>query len=117
MATEGVINDVPYENLDGSPSKLIRNTPTGLVIDSTHQVVDFEASFQAAKDAGTPLSFLQKYALRSFVSSYGTVANSIEKAHRDVIDTVKFTRDLHMKPITPSLLDSLGNCLSCCLPS
>jgi hypothetical protein len=63
MATHGVVNNVRYQNIDGTPSQLIRNTPTGQVIDTTYQVVDFEASFQAAKDAGSPLSFLQKYAL------------------------------------------------------
>jgi hypothetical protein len=118
MSSHGVIDKVPYRNIDGSASRLIRNDQTlGQVIDTVYDVVNFQDSFEAAKVAGTPLSNLQKNALRSFVRTYGTVANSIEKAHRDVIDTVKFARDLHQKPIPSSFFDSLGECLSCCAVS
>jgi hypothetical protein len=115
MSTRAVIDDVQYRQTNGNPSRLIRNAGGAQVVDTTYQVVNFQDSFNAASAASTPLSRAQKIALRDFVAAYGTIPNSIEKAHRDVIDTVKFARDLHQKPITTSFLDSLGGCLSCCV--
>lgn len=115
MSTSAVIDNPQYLRQDGTPSQLIRHTPAGQVIDATYQVVNFEASWAAASAAGTPFSRAQKKALKGFVATYGTIAGTIEKAHRDVIDTVKFMRDLHRKPIPTSFFDSLGDCLSCCI--
>lgn len=125
MSTSAIIDTPQYLKTDGTPSQLIRYipevdtagviTPATQEIDTTYQVVNFEASFVAASASGSPLTYAQKQALKAFVATYGTVAGTSAKAHRDIIDTVKFARDLHRKPITASFFDSLGACSSCCV--
>ena len=85
--------------------------PAGTQLD-TYTAIDYEASFNAAADAGTPLSQAQKDALDAFNNSYGTgvpegfTGDDEDKAllqsakvHRDVVDMCKFTRDLISDPL------------------
>ncbi|KAG4440016.1 hypothetical protein IFR05_004530 [Cadophora sp. M221] len=119
MSAHGVIDSRQYLRMDGVPTQPIRSPGAGLplVADATFQVVNFEASFAAVTAADSPLTSAQKKALKGFIASYGTISGSQAKLHRDVTDTVKFARDLHLKPIPTSLLDSLGDCVSCCVVS
>lgn len=110
MSTSGVIDNPRYERIDGTPSALIWNSHGVQVIDTTYQVVNWQDSFNAARTAGTPLTTAQKQALKAFVATYGTVVGSIEKAHKDILDVVKFARDLHRKPLT---FDTIGEFFSC----
>jgi hypothetical protein len=110
MSTSGVIDNPQYEHIDGTPSALIRNTGGAQVVETTHQVVNWQDSFNAARTAGTPFTTAQKQALKAFVATYGIVVGSIEKAHKDILDVVKFARDLHLKPLT---FEAIGEFFSC----
>ena len=57
MNTHAVINDVPYHNIAGDPVtvKSITDPATMASIDVVdYKVIDYEASFAAARDAGLP---------------------------------------------------------------
>lgn len=125
MSTHGVIDTPQFERIDGTPSVNIRWVPAVKdaagnvitagyqVIDTTFQVVNFEVSWAAAEAAGSPLTDAQKQALKDFATVWGTVTGpgatdeeKAAKAHRDITDTIKFARDLHLKPVTPSSPDA-----------
>jgi hypothetical protein len=52
MSTSRVIDNPQYEQIDGTPSALIRNSNGVQVIDTTYQVVNWQDSFNAARTAG-----------------------------------------------------------------
>lgn len=112
MNAHGVIDTRQYTRIDGTPTRLIRSPGPDLplVAEPTFQVVNFEASFAAATAADSPMTYSQKKALMDFIATYGTVPGTQAKLHRDVIDTVKFARDVHLKPIPASSLDSPESC-------
>jgi hypothetical protein len=115
MAASGVVDTVPYVHTDGTPSVLIRNVPPGVqVIDTTYQVANFQSSWAAAAAAGTPLSDAEKQALKAFVTAYGTLtttaAEATAKLHKDVLDVVKFARELHQTNLDFDLGDTFVSC-------
>jgi hypothetical protein len=128
MNTHAVINDVPYHNIAGDPVT-VKSITDPVTMASTdvvdYKAIDYEASFAAARGAGTPLSAAQKTALTNFVQNYGKGppagytgpdlgALKAAKVHRDVIDAVKFSKALHQTPITIEDPGSGAGC-SCCV--
>lgn len=106
MSTHAIIENVPYRNLAGI-------TTTGPRNEATYQVIDYKASFTNAKALGQPLSWLQKRALRLASQRYGTgptsgmtpaevTAANQAKVHKDVMDSVKLSKELHEAPLKSS---------------
>ena len=89
---------------------------------TTYEVINLIASFEAAKTAGNPLSRAQKKALLKNFEAYGkgppagfagTADNLTQlnkaKNHKDIIDGLKISRDLHQIAIEDTGA-SFGEC-------
>ncbi|RFU28163.1 hypothetical protein B7463_g8176, partial [Scytalidium lignicola] len=122
MQDHNVINDEPYKNIGGDNVDVTRwdRTNRNYVVFKNYQVIDYEASFNAAADAGTPLTSEQKHSLLAFDANYGTgggdaTGGNQAKIHRDVIESAKFSRVLHQTPITIETPEEDGATCSCCV--
>ena len=120
MNNHAVINNEPYQNIEGDDVTVRWQDPaTGNYVDLTNfQVIDYEASFDAADTAGNPLTTAQKHALVSYDANYGSggtaPGGNQAKIHRDVIESTKFSKVLHESPITIEEPDDGATC-SCCV--
>jgi hypothetical protein len=124
LSTHGVTNTFQYRNMAGTVVTLKIDPTLGAI--TTYEVIDLTASFDAAKTAGTPLSRAQKKALLKNFEVYGkgppagfagtpdelTQLNKA-KNHRDIIDGLKISRDLHQSPI--AIGDAGASCGGCCV--
>ena len=129
----GQVNSEDFTNMAGENRQLLHWVPTvpatvpptgALVAEQNFEVIDWAQSFQNAVDAGTPIDDVHKQASLNYYQNYGTdPADAQAKEHRDVLDAVSGTRNLHQKPISlvpattppPPPADPHWTCPSCCV--
>ena len=125
----GEIDSKDFTNMAGKNSQLLHWDPTvpptgAFVAEQNFEVINWAQSFQNAVDAGTPLDDMHKHAALVYYQNYGTnPAQAKAKEHRDVLDAISATRNLHEKPIKlvpattppPPPADPHWTCPSCCV--